>query len=82
MYKNFIINYAKNLTKEDLYNFKNKNNIKATDNDIDIIYKHIKKYNETFFDDPLKHIKMLSTKISKNCYDEILKYYEKYKNYL
>ena len=82
MYKNFLINYAKNLTKEDLYNFKIKNNINATDNDINIIYEHIKKYNTTFFDNPLNHIEMLNNKISKSCYDEILKYYEKYKSFL
>ena len=82
MPKNWIINYARNMTKEDMRNFAKKNNIKVNENDVDTIYTHIKKYYNVFFDDPIKYIKMLKGTIEDDIYYEILKTYDNYKNYL
>ena len=79
MYKNLIIGYINKLTKNDIYNFKEKNNLNITDKDIDIIYLYIKKYKNEFFDNPNKYIAMIKNEVTPNCYKEILKYYDKYK---
>ncbi len=80
MQRSFIINYAKNLTKEDVYNFVKSNNINISNEDIDTIYKHIKKDYNVFFDDPIKYIKMLKGNINDDIYYQILMIYDKYKD--
>ena len=82
MYKSFLINYAKNMPKEDLINYIEKNNILISVSDIDTVYNHIKKYYLVFFDEPIKYIKMLKGKIDDDVYYEILMLYDKYKKYL
>ena len=82
MQRNLIMNYAKNLTKEDIYSFVKTNNIEVSKKDIDTIYNHIKTYYQVFFDDPIKYIKMLKGKISDDIYYQILMVYDKYKSYL
>lgn len=82
MQRNLIMNYAKNLTKEDIDSFVKTNNIEVSKKDIDIIYNHIKTYYQVFFDDPIKYIKMLKGKISDDIYYQILMVYDKYKSYL
>lgn len=82
MPKNWIINYARNMTKEDMYKYIQNNNIDIKDKDIDTIYEHIKKYHNVFFDDPIKYIKMLKDKIEDDIYYDILALYDNYKNYL
>lgn len=82
MPKNWIINYAKNMTKDDMYKYIKNNNIDIKDDDVDTIYDHIKKYYNVFFDDPIKYIKMLKGKIEDNIYYEILTIYDNYKNYI
>ena len=72
MQKLFLKNYAKNITKEDIYKFINKNNFSVTDEEVDIIYNHIKKYCNVIFDDPIKYIKMLKGKISDDNYYQML----------
>ena len=82
MQKNFIINYAKNLTKVDIQSFVKKNNIEVSDDDIDTIYNYIKKYYNVFLDDPIKYIKMLKNSINDDIYYQILMLYDKYKHLL
>lgn len=74
--------YAKKLTKEDIVNFISNKGINATDKEIDIVFNHIKKYNEVFFDNPIYYIKMLQGKISDNNYYQILMLFDQYKNFL
>ena len=80
--KSFIINYAKNLTKNDIDSFVKNNNIEISEKDKTIIYNHIKTYYKVFFNDPIKYIKMLKGKIEDDIYYQILMIYDKYKNYL
>ena len=82
MQRNIIMNYAKNLTKKDIYSFVKNNNIEVSEKDIDTIYNHIKTYYQVFFDDPIKYIKMLKGNVGDDIYYQILMFYDKYKNYL
>lgn len=82
MQKFFLKNYAKNLTKNDIYHFIEKNNIKATDEEVDVIYRHIKTYYNVFFDNPIYYIKMLKGKISDDNYYQILMLFDQYKGFL
>jgi len=82
MYKNLIINYAKNMTMEDVNNYIKNNKINVSEKDKLTIYNHIKEYYSVFFDDPLKYIQMLKSNISDNTYYNILKIYDKYKDKL
>lgn len=82
MQKNFIINYVKNMTKEDMYKYIKNKNLIVSDNDVDTIFLHIKKYYLVFFDNPIYYIKMLKSKISDNTYYEILTLFDQYKNFL
>ncbi|MGM9878601.1 MAG: hypothetical protein ACI31R_01035 [Bacilli bacterium] len=82
MQRLFLINYAKNMTKDDIYSFIKKNGISATEKEIDIVFKHIKRYYRVFFDNPIYYIKMLKGKISDENYYKILMLFDEYKNYL
>ena len=82
MQRLLFINYAKNITKDDIYNFIKKNGISATDEEIDIVFKHIKTYYKVFFDNPIYYIKMLKNNISDDNYYKILMLFDEYKSYL
>ena len=82
VYKNLIINYVKNMTIEDANNFIEKNNIAISNKDKDTIFNYIKKNYNTFFDNPIKHIKMLKGKVQDDIYYNILTLYDKYKDKL
>ena len=79
MYKNLIVNYIKNMTMEDVNSFIEKNNIEISEKDKRVIFNHIKKYYNVFFNDPIKYIKMLKGSIDDNIYYEVLTLYDKYK---
>lgn len=80
MYKNLIKNYIKNISKKDITNYINKNNYKVTPKEIDIIYNHIKTYQNNILDNPLYYIQKLKGQINDNNYYLILELYNKYKN--
>lgn len=80
MQKNLIINYLKNMSMDDLNGFVKKNNIIISEHDKNIIFEHIKKYYNYFFDNPIKYLKMLKGLIDDNIYYDILTFYDKYKD--
>lgn len=82
MGKSFLMNYAKNMSKEDIYNYISKNGYDASNEEVDIIYEHIKKYYNVFFDNPIYYIKLLKGKISDVNYYQILELFDKYKGFL
>ncbi len=82
MQKNLIINYAKNMTMNDINSFVKNNNIKISEDDKLTIFNHIKKYYNVFFNDPINYIKMLKGKIDDEIYYNILTLYDRYKNIL
>lgn len=82
MPKSFIISYVKKLSKNDFIKYIKKNNIEASNNDIDTVYLYMQKYCDVFFDNPLFYINKLKGNISDNSYNIILSLYNEYKNYL
>lgn len=82
MQRLFLINYAKNMTKDDIYRFIQKNEINATSEEVDIVFKHIKTYYREFFDNPIYYIKMLKGKISDDNYYKILMFFDQYKDFI
>lgn len=80
--KNIIKNYARNIRREDIVNFVNNNGFNVSDKEIDVIYEHIQKYHDVFFDDPLGYVKVLKGKISDQNYYQILVLLDRYKNFL
>ncbi|MBQ6546512.1 MAG: hypothetical protein IJL74_00755 [Bacilli bacterium] len=82
MYKNLIINYAKNMTINDITEFTKKNNITISEEDKMTIYNHIKKYYNVFFNNPISYIKKLKGTINDETYYNILILYDKYKDLL
>lgn len=82
MNKSIIKSYVKNMSKEDIYNFIDKNGYDATNEEVEIIYNHIKKYCNNLLNDPVYYIKLLKGKISDNNYYLILELYNKYKMFI
>ena len=82
MPKSFIISYIKKLSKNDFEKYIKKNNINASNKDIDIVYNYMQKYCDVFFDNPIFYINKLKGKISDDSYNLILNLYNEYKNYL
>ncbi len=80
--KNIIKNYARNIRREDIVNFVNNNGFNVSDKEIDVIYEHIQKYHDVFFDDPFGYVKVLKGKISDQNYYQILVLLDRYKNFL
>ncbi len=74
--------YAKNMKREDIVNFIKNKGISASGQEIDIVFNHIKKYYEVFFDNPVHYIKMLKGKISDDNYYQILMLFDQYKGFL
>ncbi len=82
MYKNLVLKYAENMTMDDMNNFVKSNNIIISEDDKKVVFNHIKKYYNVFFNDPIKYIKMLKSSINDDVYYNILELYDKYKNLL
>lgn len=73
-------NYVSKLTKENIINYIKKENINASDNDINIIYEYIKKYFMIFYKgDPTYLFNELKDKLSKTAYEKAQELYKKYK---
>lgn len=70
------------MSKEDIYSYIDKNGYDATNNEVEIIYNHIKKHNTNILNNPIYYIKMLKGKISNDNYYLILELYNKYKNFI
>lgn len=82
MYELLIQNYIRKLTKEDILNFCNKENISLTNEELNIFYIFIKKYWREFIkNEPSKIFNDLKTKIRPTTYDKMIILYNKYKEY-
>ena len=79
---NLIKIYIKNLTKENIKNYIDKNNYVISNQDIDIIYFYIKNYHNEFFNDPDYILNKIKKDISINTYNILLDLYNKYKSYI
>jgi len=82
MYDLFIQSYIKKLTKNDIINFCNKENIILNNEELDIVYIYIKKYWREFLkNDPSNIFNELKNLLRPNTYNKMIKLYEKYKEY-
>lgn len=70
------------MTYDDFVNFISNKNINATEEEMEIVFCHIKKYYNVFFEDPIYYIKLLKGKISDDNYYQILMAFDEYKHFL
>ena len=79
MNKQVILDYLKDLKKEDIISYTKKQNIIITNNDIDTIYDYIKNNPNKIINNLDYSIKEIKSKVSINGYNVILEMYNKYK---
>lgn len=78
-----IKNYISKLKKQDIIDYLNKENIKASNDEIDLIYNVIKEnYNMLENINFNEKIKLYKDKLNENLYNKILEKYEKYKKFI
>lgn len=82
MYKQLLRNYVEKLKKEDVIKYIENNNYRVSDKEIDTIYFYIKNYWEDFFDNKEDVWKKLKNDVSDNTYIDIMKLFNKYKNFI
>jgi hypothetical protein len=76
----FLKSYVSRLTKEDIIEYLKKEDIKVTENEINIIYEYIKKYFMIFYKgDPTYLFDELRNKLNEETYNKALELYQKYK---
>ena len=76
----FLKSYVSRLTKEDIIEYLNKEDIKVTENEINIIYEYIKKYFMiSYKGDPTYLFDELRNKLNEETYNKVLELYQKYK---
>ncbi len=81
MYEKLIETYVNKLTKDDIINFSNKQNIILQNYEINIIYAYIKKYWKIIYKgNPSSIFLDLKNNVNPNTYNKILELYGKYKN--
>lgn len=87
MLQKMIEEYVKRLTKTDVQEFGLKNGIELNDNELDIVYNHIKNNWKTIiYGNPKPILEDIKQNTNNTTYQKIenlyFKFYEKYKNYL
>ena len=86
MLESIIKNYTKNITKDDIINFSLKQNIKLTNNEVNIIYDQIKNNINNIIKDTNTELEKIKDKLSNTTYlkiKELIEIYKfKYKDYL
>lgn len=81
MNKLIIINYIKRLTKNDIMNYCNNNNIPLTAEELDVIYYYVKnRYNEFLEGKQSELLEEIKYKVKSATYNKIIELYNKYKN--
>ena len=73
-----IKSYIKQLTKNDIEIFANKNNITLNSNELDLIYYNIKNNYDEILTNPLKVLQSNKNKLSTNTYNKIYELYTIY----
>lgn len=80
MNKVFIYEYINRLKRDDIFKFCNIKGISVSENDVDVVYKHIKTDYKRFFNNPMEVLNEVKSKVSSNTFSEIMKLYDKYKH--
>ena len=74
-----VLNYMRNIKKEDIISFSKKENIDIDSNDLEIIYEYVKNRGSDLLDNPLDIFSEVKDKISNTVYDKLLLLYNNYK---
>ena len=82
MNKLIIYQYINRLRKEDIVNYCNIQDIKVNYDDLDVVYDYVKNDYKRFFNDPMGVLNEVKCKVSSYTYSEIMKLYDKYKNFI
>ena len=82
MIKLIIYQYINRLRKVDIVNYCNIHGINVNNDDLDIVYGYVKNDYKRFFDNPNVVLNEVKSKVSNYTYNEIMKLYEKYKNFI
>ncbi len=83
MKKNLIISYVNKLTKQDIINYLNKENIEYTNDELDLIYNAIKNdYEVILSNDFDKYITNYKFNLNEKLYNKILEKYNEYKKFI
>ncbi len=83
MNKYLIYKYSKNITKQDIINFSNSQNISLTANELNTIYYYIINKTKIFLEGNRELIlQELKNKLTSNTYNKIIELYNKYKDKL
>ena len=79
MKKELIIKYFNNLSKEEIYEYLDKYNIKLNDEEYDFLINIIKeKYND-LLDENIYLFKLIRDTINENAYNKLIDLFNKYK---
>lgn len=83
MKKELIKNYINILTKENIIDYLNKENIPFTNEEIDIIYNSIKKdYENILNNDFISYISNYKSSLNQSLYNKIIEKYNEYKKFI
>ena len=83
MKKNLIISYINKITKQDIINYLNKENIEYTNDELDLIYNAIKNdYEVILSNDFDKYITNYKFNLNEKLYNKILEKYNEYKKFI
>lgn len=83
MKKNLIISYINKITKQDIINYLNKENIEYTNDELDFIYNAIKNdYEVILSNDFDKYITNYKFNLNEKLYNKILEKYNEYKKFI
>lgn len=77
-----IYQYINRLDKEDIVRYCNSHGIFVDNNDLDVVYYYIKNDYKRFFNNPMGVLDEVKYKVSDYTYNEIMKLYDKYKNFI
>ena len=77
-----IYKYINKLNKGDIVNYCNMYGIKVNNDDLDTVYGYIKNEYRRFFDNPNSVLNEIKSKVSDYTYSEIIKLYNKYKDFI
>ena len=82
MNKLIIYQYINRIRKEDIVNYCNIHGINVNNDDLDIVYGYVKNDYKRFFDNPNVVLNEIKSNLSDYTYNEIMRLYNKYKNYI
>ena len=80
MNKLIVMGYINKLKKEDIKKFSLGQGIDITDEELTLIYDHLKNETKKILDNPFEAIERIKDKVSYSVYDKILELYSQYKD--